>query len=125
MKLSVQTTRTITTDDMRIFCEPPLTFEGIGYFSPSFVNDLAEWEKNPDDDRAIKFVSRIFLSVSQNGARYPLSTEADVLALRDAIEEINPGNGNNFLATIVEEYTRAHYRFFRNKFADLENSSQE
>lgn len=134
MKLSVQTTRIITTDELRLFCEPALTFRVKGFISPALAKDLAEWENTYEGERAAELISQLFVSVSartpgvavseQGGYEFPLTTKSDVIAFRDAIEESNPGGGDGFLSTLLESYLNEHYRFFRQKLLELENSSQ-
>jgi hypothetical protein len=116
MQLSVKTVRTISTDDLNIFCEPPLLFEARGYIAPELGGDLLEWEAGGyAAERAAELLPRLFLSVAQEGIRYPLSTKADALALRDAIEAANPGYGDIFLSTLLDGYWNEHYRFFGRK----------
>lgn len=122
MKLSVQTTRTITTDELRLFCEPALTFRVKGFISPVLAKDLAEWENTYEGERAAELISGLFVSVSQGGYEFPLTTKSDVLAFKEAIEESNPGGGDGFLSTLLESYLNEHYRFFRNRLLELGNS---
>jgi hypothetical protein len=116
MKLTVKTIRTISTDDLSIFCEPPLTFEVRGYIAPELGSDLLEWEQGGYSiERAAELLPRLFISVSQNEEHYSLATKTDALALRDAIEAANPGYGDTFLATLLDGYWNEHYRFFGRK----------
>jgi hypothetical protein len=124
MKLTIQTTRTITTDELHLFCEPPLTFRVKGFIDPALAKELAQWENTYSGERAAELISQLFVSFSHAGDSYPLDNKSAVLAFKDAIEEGNPGGGEGFLSTLLESYLNEHYRFFRQKLLALENSSQ-
>lgn len=123
MKLSVQTTREVSTDSLNIFCDPPLIFKSRGFIAPGLFNEISEWEKKGHDEKlAVGYISRLFVSFSQNGETFPLTTKEDAMALREAIEESNPGGADGFLSTLIEAYLNEHYRFFRNRLAVSESS---
>ena len=109
LNLSVKTTHTISTDDLEIYADPPLVFEAVGRINDKLHNDLRAWSnKNHPIDQTVKFVPRLFLSVSQNGDTYPLTTDADAQALREAV-------GDDFLHDLVESFWDYDYLFFRRK----------
>src|SRR3990172_8868536 len=109
LNLSVKTTHVVTTDDLEIFCDPPLTFEAISRINDKLHNELRAWaNKNHPIDQTVKLVPRLFFSVSQDGTAYPLATDADAQALREAV-------GDDFLHDIVEAFWDYDYLFFRRK----------
>lgn len=116
MKLKVNTTHTVTTEDLEIFCDPPLTFEAVGNIGPHLWGQLRDWHKGnyPPED-VVGFIPKLFVSVSQNGDTYPLTTPEDAKALEDAV-------GNEFLSDLVESYWNYEFDFFKKKRAASANS---
>ena len=109
MKLSVRTTHTVTTDDIDVYCDPPLIFEAVGNIDPQTQTRLADWHKaNYPPEQAVAFIPKLFISVSQNGEVYPLTTEADAQALREAV-------GDTFLSDLVERFWTYELNFFKKK----------
>ena len=116
LKLKIQTTRTVTTDDLRLYCDPPLTFGAVGHIPTTVNNALLDWaDKGYDSTRAVEFVPRLFSSVAQNGTSYPLASKEDAAALREAV-------GDVFLRDLVEGFWNYDYRFFHLKRLVSENS---
>ena len=118
LNLTVKTTHVVTTDDLEIFCDPPLTFEAIGRINDKLHNELRAWaNKNHPIGQTVKFVPQLFLNVSQNGNTYPLATDADAEALRGAV-------GDDFLHNLVESFWDYDFLFFRQKRLASANSLQ-
>jgi hypothetical protein len=116
MKLKVKTTYTVTTDDLEIFCDPPLTFEAVGRINDKTHTDLLTWSKDDySPDRAISFIPSLFLSVAQNGTAYPLTTKAEAIALREA-------TGDKFICDLVESFWNYDYTYFKKKRLGSANS---
>lgn len=111
-KLAIQTTQTITTDDLEIYVgDTPLVFEAIGNISNSLHTDLLAWSRaGYPADQAAAFVPRLFLSVSQNGEKYDLTGPTEAAAFQAAV-------GDDLLKDIIEGYWDFRYRFFRKKQA--------
>jgi hypothetical protein len=119
MKLSVRTTHILTTDDLRIFCDPPLTFEAIGSIDPHTRIELSAWhDSDYPAQQAVGFIPKLFLSVAQNGQSYPLTTDEDALALQDAL-------GDKFISRLVNAYWDYEYRYFQKKELASANLSPE
>lgn len=110
MKLHIQTTQIVTTDDLEIYCgDLPLIFEAVGNISSGLHSDLLEWSQAERPAAGtVALVPRLFMSVSQNGDKYPLTGSAEAEAFREAV-------GDELLADIVEEFWNYRYRFFRRK----------
>lgn len=115
LKLRINATRQISTTDLRIAWEPPLFFEVRTYIGADLNGKMADWEQagSSNAGTAAGLIAECFVAVSQDGQSYPLTTQADVLALRDTIEEAAPGQGDMYLCAILEGFIREHYSFFR------------
>ncbi len=113
MKIKYNPTRIITTADMFIACDPPITFEVKVRISPDWARRLGEWEdaKDQDINIAMQLMSETFISVSQDGEAFLLSDIKSVQELRDSIEQDNKGYGNEFITQIVEMFGTNHFRF--------------
>lgn len=113
MKLNYSFKRTITTADMFDACNPPLIFEVRTRTPRGWVDlDLEFGEGNHEDVKLAKqMIAGAFLTVSDGGEVYPIQTIEQVEDLHRAIEEINPGYGNDFLCTIAWGFSRNHYTF--------------
>lgn len=118
--LKIQTTETITTDDLEIFVgELPLIFEAVGNIPGPLQDDLLTWSRADYPlPQTLQLVPRLFLSVSQNGDTYPLTSQAEAEALRAAV-------GEELLRDIVEGYWNYRYRFFKRKRLASANSLTE
>jgi hypothetical protein len=116
LKLKVKTTHKVTTEELEIFCDPPLTFEAVGNIGPQLWDELRDWsnERYPPE-KAVDFVPKLFVSVSQNGDTYPLATPEQAKALEDAV-------GGEFLSDLVENYWGYEFSFFKKKRAASANS---
>ena len=109
MKLKVKTTHVVTTDDLEMFCDPPLTFEAIGNIDPHTREGLRVWYQNKyPTEQSLEFVPKIFLSVAQNGTAYPLVTDEDAKALQDAL-------GDKFISHLVRAYWNYEAGYFEKK----------
>jgi len=107
--LKVKTSLTVTTDELEVFCDPPLTFEAVGNIDPNLWSQLKAWsEKNYPLEQAVNFVPKLFVSVSQNGKAYPLTTEA-------AAEELRQAVGDPFLCDLIENYWNYEFNYFKKK----------
>lgn len=118
IKLAIQPTQTITSDDLEIFVgDLPLVFEAIGNIGGSLQNDLLAWSQaDYPAAQTAGFIPRLFLSVSQNGDKYPLTGQAEAEALRQAV-------GDDLLKDLVESYWNYRYRYFKKKRLGSGNSS--
>lgn len=119
MLLKAKTTRIVTTDDLELYCDPPLVFEASGRINDKLTAELKEWYQNGYDPQiTLKFIPQLFLSVSQNGETFPIRSQADAEALREAL-------GDGFLLDLVEAFWDYDYRFFTQRRAASANSSTE
>lgn len=117
MKLKVKTTRTLTTDELEVYCEPVLTFEAVGNVDPQTHDALKTWaQAKYPADQAVNFVPKLFLSVAENGTSYPLNTEG-------AARELQAVVGDAFLAELVENFWNYDYFYFQKKQAASANLS--
>jgi hypothetical protein len=113
MKLLVKVTRILTTDDLDLTCDPPLSFEVTGNVEPSIFKAVQEWEAAGFElERCAELVGRVFISVTQDGQTYSLNGKAAALALYEAIEESNPGAAYQFMVRLLENFIQNHLRFF-------------
>lgn len=115
LKLKINTTRQITSNDLRIACDPPLLFEVRSFIAPDLVDKIADWERAGSKDANIgaALVAQVFVSVTQDGETYPLTSLSDVGALQETIEAASPGQAGGFICAMLEGFTANHYRFFR------------
>jgi hypothetical protein len=119
MKLKVRTTHTLTTDDLEMFCDPPLTFEAVGSIDPRTSRDLSTWHSSKfPEGQAVDFVPKLFLSVAQNGTSYPLTTVEDARALQEAV-------GEKFVSRLVLSYWNYQATYFEKKQAASVSLSPE
>ena len=96
MKLSIKTTHILTTEQLEIYCDPPLTFEVVGSIDPHTRKKLGSWyEADYPTNRAVEFIPSLFITVAQNGIAYPLKTVEDAAAFQEAV-------GDVFLSRLVE-----------------------
>ena len=109
LNLPIRTTMSVTTDDLELYADPPLAFEAIGRVNDTLHRELAAWASAgyPADTTA-RFIPRLFLSVSLNGQTYPLTTQDEAQALRDAV-------GDEWLANLVEGFWDYEYNYFKKK----------
>ena len=109
LNLSIKTTIVVTTDDLEIYADPPLTFEAIGRVNDTIHRELAAWATaGYPAEQTARFIPRLFMSVAQNGTSYPLTTAEEAQALRDAV-------GDEFLANLVESFWDYEYKYFQKK----------
>ncbi len=120
MNIVFNPTRTITTADLFIACDPPMTFEVKAQLSTDWVRSHIAWEESGTEDMktAIDLVSSSFLSVAQDGNKYPLDTIDAVQDLINAIEDNNKGQGNLFVCDILTKFTHNHYSFLTRSSAN-------
>jgi len=115
INITYNPTRKITTADLWITCDPPIKFT-VRTRLPAHWDILnREWgnrdDKESDPQTAMKLIAEAFLTVAQGNASYELNTIEHVEALRDSIEEGQPGIGNDFICLIAETFAVNHYSF--------------
>lgn len=109
MDLKVRTTHAITTADLEIYCDPPLEFEAVGRISGQMHNELLAWSQaGYPAEQTPALAARLFLSVTQDGVRYPLNTP-------EAAAELRAATGDEFMRNLVEAFWDFEYRFFKQK----------
>jgi hypothetical protein len=113
MKLNYTNKRTITTADLFDACDPPLIFEVRTRPPKGWALIDLEFSKGGHEDveLAKQMIAGIFLTVSDGGEVYPLKTIKQVEALQQAIEDENPGYGEQFLITIAWGFSRNYYQY--------------
>ena len=113
MQIKYNPIRTITTADLFIACDPPITFDVKARLSPAWAIKSREWEESdsPDIDTAIELMSESFVSVAQDNETFPLTSIKAVQSLRDSIEQDNEGYGDEFIIHLVEMFSNNHFRF--------------
>lgn len=113
MDLLVKTVRTISTDELNIYCEPPLVFSARGYITRAINEQLLAWDlAGRPISLTLGLLPQLFFSVSVDTQVFPILSQVDSEALRQAIETANPGGGDEFLTALVDGYWVNHYRFF-------------
>jgi hypothetical protein len=123
LKLSYNHTYEFTTADYFNASDPPLTFEASARATPEWARLVRNWLENSPDDvgPALEIVGRAIISVSQNGTKYPINGREGAKALRDAIEQGNPGQGDDFIIDLAQ----GHYNYHFRRLADLVGNSDE
>ena len=113
MKLNYQFKRKITSADLFDACQPPLVFEVRTRPSRKWakLNNDFETGGSTDVDTAKELIAMSFLTVSDGGQAYPLTTVENVDALRKAIENENPGYGDEFLCHVAWGFQANHYTY--------------
>lgn len=122
IKLGNVTTRKVTSGDLKIACNPPLVFEIKTVFPRPVLREAAKWQTDGSSDAGIAatLASRLFVSVSQNGDRYPLGSQEAIEQLRLAIEDQVPGSGDDFICSLLEGFINDHYDFFTKELTGSE-----
>ena len=129
MKLNYKHTRILTTADFFNMCNPPLIFEVRVRPGSEWSVLFSEFERdgadNPEMARAL--IALAFLTVSDGGEVYPLDHVDKAQALQDAIENENPGSGDEFICSIAWGFGRNYYRYLSdhlgNSLRPLEQSN--
>lgn len=129
MKLNYSHKRTITTADLFDACDPPLSFEVRTRPPKEWANIVSEFSEGgrKDAELAKKVIAGIFLTVAstiylpdENGElelypdkenTYPIQTVEQVTELVQAIENENPGYGDEFLRTIAWGIEHNHFTY--------------
>lgn len=125
MKLTYNATRTITTADLGLACDPPLVFEVRVRVDPSWARLHLQWEEGgaDDTDMACELVGKVFVNVGQDGKIYPIEGKEGAEDLRASIEESSPGEGDAFICHLALRFGQDHFRFLaRNSAAYAELS---
>lgn len=117
MKLNYTSKRTITTADLFDACDPPLIFEVRTRPPKGWAQvdlDFSESD-HTDVELAKRLIAGVFLTVSDGGEHiYNLITIEQVEDLQQAIEQGNPGYGEDFLITIAWGFSSNYYNFIGN-----------
>ncbi len=109
LSLTVETTMVVSTDDLELYASPTLVFRTVGRVNDTLHRELAAWASaGYPAEQTARFIPRLFLSVSQNGQTYPLTTPDDAQALREAV-------GDEFLANLVESFWDYEFNYFKKK----------
>lgn len=114
MTLNYNPKRTITTADLYDAADPPLIFEVLARPPRPWAILYNKFEQDGAQnlDWARELISLAFLTVSDGGDDvYPLNTIEAVDDLRAAIEENNPGCGDEFCCNIAWSFGRHYYSF--------------
>lgn len=105
------TTKILTTAELGIACDPPLTFEVKTYLTRETLALLACWDDDSDNPVLTKQVAaRLFVSVQQDGEKFPLDSEAAISGLAQAIGP----DGMEFVGAMVRGFEALHFGFFMN-----------
>lgn len=113
MELVFNPTRRITTAEMFITCEPALEFEARVSVSRPTRRLMAQFVESEYGDTGLaeQIIGAVFVSVAQNGSRYPLDTPG-------AIEELREATGDDFMLALAGGFVDNHYGFFTRDKAD-------
>ena len=113
MKLNYSNKRTITTSDLFDACDPPLTFEVRTRPPKEWANVQREFGEsgNQDVELAKRVIAFAFLTVSDGSNTYDIRTVEQVEQLAEAIDQENPGYGDEFLTTIAWGFINNHFTY--------------
>ena len=113
MRITYSPTRTITSSDLFMACDPPITFTVKVKVPPTWARLHRQWEEQGHADLQMtkELIAQSFVTVGQDGDAWPLNTIEAVDELREAIEEQNPNSGDDFLITILDSFAFNHYNF--------------
>ena len=113
MKLKYSPKRTITTADLFDATDPPLTFEILARPPRAWAVLYSTFEKDGarSVEMARELISLAFLTVSDDENTYPINTIEAAFGLEAAIEEENPGYGEDFMCSIAWSFGRHYYNF--------------
>lgn len=113
MKLKYSQKRMITTADLYDATDPPLIFEVLARPPREWAVLYNTFEKDgaTNVEMARKLISLAFLTVSDDENTYPLNTIEAANGLEIAIEEENPGHGEDFMCSIAWSFGRYYYIF--------------
>lgn len=119
LNLSIRTTMSVTTDDLELYADPPLTFIAIGRVNDTLHRELAAWATaGYPADQTARFIPRLFTGVSVGGSIHPLTLADDVQEFRAAV-------GDEWLANLVESFWDYEFNYFKKKRAASVNLSPE
>lgn len=127
MKLNYSHKRVITTADLYDATDPPLIFEVRSRPPQPWASLYNEFERDGmiDADVARQLIAMVFLTVSDGENTYPMDTPESVQALQEAIEENNPGHGNDFSCNIAWAFGRHYYSFLGDHLGNSLKPSQQ
>jgi hypothetical protein len=120
LKLNYSHKRVITTADLYDATDPPLIFEVLTRPPRVWATIYNDFEKDGAKDPIIarKLISLVFLTVSDEENTYPLNTIEAVAELQAAIEESNPGYGDEFSCNIAWSFGRHYYSFLGDRLGN-------
>lgn len=113
MKLNYANKRIVTTADLFDACDPPLIFE-VRTRPPrewARVNKEFEDTGSNNPELAAKSISMTFLTVSDGENAYPISTVEQVEQMARAIDDGNPGYGDDFLCTTAQGFAINYFNY--------------
>lgn len=122
IKINYKPTYSFTSLDIFDYADTdPITYEAHARQSPEWAALCRDWVRDGAEDvsRALEIVGLAFVSVSQDGQRYPLDGLNGAEALRAAVEADNPGYGDQF----IKHLALAHYNYHFRRLDDLAGNS--
>jgi len=113
VNITINITRVLTTADLWMTCDPVVEFEVRTKMTPEWARRIQVWEQetHPGLDEALELIGQSFVSVSQNGERYPLGSREAATELMNAVEASSPGNGEQFMIDLLAGFAANHYSF--------------
>lgn len=113
MNITINITRVLTTADLWMACDPVVEFEVRSRMTPDWARRVTvlEQENQPDVETALELIGEAFVSISQNGERYPLNSKEAATELMSAVEAGNPGSGEQFMVELCLGFASNHYNF--------------
>ena len=115
MKIIYNPTRVISTADLFDTCDPPIEFAVRTKIGAEWNDRQIRWDEAgaQDVDEAMALVADVFVTVAQGDDQWPLKGIDGVKELRDAVEEANPGAGDEFICGLVSGFSLNHWGWLR------------
>ena len=123
LKLSYNPTYTFVLADTFDASDDQLVFEAHARQPAEWARLVQAWLKDDAEDvaRALEIVGRAITSVGQGGEKWPIEGREGAEALRDAIEEANPGHGDAFIKNLA----LGHYNYHFQRLGEMMGNSSK
>jgi len=114
VNITINITRVLTTADLWMACDPVIEFEVRSRMPDDWgERALALNREQPDISEVLELIGQAFVSISQDGERYPLGTTEAARELMDTVETSSPGYGVQFVTDLLLSCVNNHYGYLR------------
>lgn len=100
IKLNYHLTYTFTGRDIQDPAAPDLIYKARVHRPAGWTKQVIEFNKDRSPKLAYQIIGGLIISISQDGIEYPMNVE-QAEALRNTIEEQNPGMGDEYICVLA------------------------